>query len=431
MLAKLLEFWSLSNPNVVWVLLGSALLGSCAGVIGCFTFLRKRSLVGDAMAHAALPGVTTAFIFFESRDPLVILLGATFSCFIGMFSIEYLSRNTKVKPDSALAIVLSVFFAVGIFQLTQIQKSPTAAKAGLDKLLFGQAASLVRSDVVTLSLIAFFVLSFVAIFFRKLKLISFDRTFAETRGVSIVFYDFMLALLVVLSVVIGLQLVGVVLIAALVLTPAASARYWSNNLAIILILAGLFGAFSGVVGANISYLAPQMPTGPWIVVATTMIFIVSMMFAPSRGIYSRFLMQKGMRHKIHDENTLRTLYKLSEDCLAGGAQITTVLNYRKMKPQELYASAKRLERSGFLQKGGDSYVLTENGVKRALELTRSHRLWELYLHKEVDMPIDHLHDDAEEIEHILTPDLEQQIVEEIGEEAFDPHGSKIPSVEEN
>lgn len=422
----LIEFWTLENPNVVWVLLGSLLLGASAGVIGCFTFLRKRSLIGDAMAHAALPGVTTAFILFESRNPLVILVGAALSCFLGMFAIEYLSKHTKIKPDSALAIVLSVFFAVGIFQLTQIQKNPIAAQAGLDKLLFGQAASLVRSDVIILGSIAFLVMGFVTVFFRKLKLISFDRLFSQTCGVHTRTYDFILALMVVLSVVIGLQLVGVVLIAAIVLTPAAAARYWSNNLSTVVILAGIFGAVSGALGANISYAAPHMPTGPWIVVAVTMIFLCSMFFAPERGIVSRLLMQRRVRHKIHDENTLRTLYKLSETALEKGAQIKNVLNFRKMNARELYASARRLENQGYCRHVADSYLLSEKGVARALELTRAHRLWELYLHKAIDIPADHVHADAEEIEHILTPELEEQIIEQVGKDKLDPHGQKIP-----
>lgn len=428
-LKSLIEFWTLENPNVLWVLLGSSLLGASAGVIGCFTFLRKRSLVGDAMAHAALPGVTTAFIFFESRNPLVILTGATISCFIGMFVIEYLAKHTKIKPDSALAIVLSVFFAVGIFQLTLIQKNPVAAQAGLDKLLFGQAASLVRSDVSVLGTIAILIIGFVTVFFRKLKLISFDRLFAQTCGVHTRIYDFILALLVVLSVVIGLQLVGVVLIAAIVLTPAAAARYWSNNLSFVVILAGIFGAISGALGANISYVAPHMPTGPWIVVTATMIFIGSMFFAPERGVLSRLLSQRRFRQKIHDENTLRTLYKLSEAALEVGAQIKNVLNFRKMNARELYASARRLENKGYCKRRGDSYLLSESGIQRALELTRSHRLWELYLHKEIDIPADHVHEDAEEIEHILTPELEEQIIEQIGAEELDPHGQKIPELE--
>src|SRR5690606_7025568 len=141
------EFWSFSDPNVVWVVCGSLILGASAGAIGCFAFLRKRALTGDALAHAALPGVTSAFLLFQSRDPLVILGGAIVSCIAGYLVIEYLVNRTKVKEDSAFAIVLSLFFAFGIFQLTYIQKSEFAGQSGLDKLLFGQAAALVGDDV--------------------------------------------------------------------------------------------------------------------------------------------------------------------------------------------------------------------------------------------------------------------------------------------
>lgn len=427
-MSEFFAFWTFSDPAVRWVVLGSVCLGFSAGLLGCFAFLRKQSLVGDALAHAALPGVTTMFLATHSRDPLMILLGATISCFLGMGAIEYLTRKTKIKEDSALAIVLSLFFALGIFHLTYIQKLGIASQAGLDRLLFGQAASLVRHDVVVLGWISVGLLSCIAIFFHRFKILCFDRQYAITLGLNVYWYDSLLALLLVLSVSIGLQLVGVVLMAAILITPAASARYWSHNLTTILWLAGIFGAISGIAGANISYLAPRMPTGPWIVVAVTTIFVVSLFFAPERGIGARVFKRIVMKKKVQEENLLRTFFKLREESASPNQyhEPTKILERRNMGIRDLEATIRRLISKGDLEKWGNKYRLSIQGFGHAARITRIHRLWELYLTKKIHLALDHVHDDAEEIEHIITPELEQKLLEELDFPLHDPHGKSIP-----
>lgn len=423
-----IEFWRLSDPNVVWVLSGAILLGAGAGVIGCFAFLRKRSLTGDALAHAALPGVTTAFILFQTRDPLVIFGGAMTSCLLGYLLIEYLINQTRIKEDSAFAIVLSLFFALGIFQLTMIQKSGLAAQAGLDKLLFGQAASLVRSDVMLLGGLAVMLLLFVVIFFQKLKLICFDRDFASASGTNVRVYELLLAAAIVVSVVIGLQLVGVVLMAAIMLTPAAAARYWSNDLKVVLLLAGVFGAISGIIGANVSYLAPRMPTGPWMVVGVTAIFALSMLCAPRRGLLGRLRRRFLLGRRVAEENLLRTIYKIGEQ-RGGHLQMIesgAVLSARSMEYRQFDAALQRLIVKGKIEQQHEGFRLTPSGLERAKEVTRFHRLWELYLTRQIHIAEDHVHDDADEIEHILTPELEARLMAELDSPAEDPHGKSIP-----
>lgn len=421
-----LEFWSLKNPNVVWVLCGAMLLGAGAGVIGCFTFLRKRSLTGDALAHAALPGVTTAFLLFHSRDPWIIFSGAVVSCFIGYFVIEYLIQYTRIKEDSAFAIVLSLFFSLGVFQLTLIQRMGIASQSGLDKLLFGQAASLVSSDVQILGTVAGLLLLFVAVFFRELKAISFDRQYAICLGLPVRFYEGCLALAIVLSVVIGLQLVGVVLMAAILLTPAAAARYWSNDLRFIILIAGIFGALSGMIGANVSYLAPRMPTGPWMVVGVTLFFVCSLLFAPRRGLLGRVRRQMLLSRKINEENVLRTMYKINETSTGSTAIDTgTIMNYRNMHINDVESALDRLKSKGLVEVNRGKLFLTTAGNLRAEEVTRFHRLWELYLSKQ-NIAHDHVHDEAEDIEHIMTPELAEKLLAELDSPAVDPHGKAIP-----
>lgn len=423
-----LDFWSFSDPNVVWVLVGAVLLGASAGMIGTFAFVRQRALAGDALAHAALPGVTSAFILFHSRDPLVIISGAFVSCFLGLFSVEYLIKRTKVKEDSALAMVLSFFFAIGVFHLSYIQKLAVTGQSGLDKLLFGQAASLVRKDVVVLGCVALLILLFIMSSFQKLRMISFDPDFARATGVRVPFWEAALAVTLVLSVVIGLQLVGVVLMAALLLTPAASARYWSDDLKVVTLLAGVFGALSGVVGANVSYLAPRMPTGPWIVVGLTLLFFVSMLLAPERGVFVRVRRRREVARRIEEENLLRTLYVLHEERRgdARGVELHSILEARDVAVQSLEATLTRAEQKGLISRNKGRYLLTAKGFSRAEEMTRRHRLWEVYLTENLNLPPDHVHEDAELVEHVLTDELEQQLSLELGRPAVDPHGRAIP-----
>lgn len=428
MFAQFIDFWTLRDPNVVWVLIGSTLLGASAGAIGCFTFLRKRSLVGDALAHAALPGVTTSFLIFQNRSPVFILVGAASSCFLGYLAIDFLTRRTKIKEDSALAIVLSLFFAIGIFQLTLIQKIPTASQAGIDKLLFGQAASLISSDVILLSAVAGTLLLFLLCFFRPLKMITFDREFSECTGLNVQLYDLLLAITTVFAIVVGLQLVGVVLMAALLLTPCAAARNWSDTLSSTVCLAGIFGAVSGALGANVSYIAPNMPTGPWIVVVMTAIFSFSLIFAPTKGLFARKMRRIHFNKRIAEENLLRTFYKQGEDKGVRIAPVepSEILTHRQLSLGTLERSLHRLIKKGKIARHGDAYTLTAAGLIEAEKITRSHRLWELYLSHAVSIPPDHVHADAEEMEHILTDELVTKLEAELESVKNDPHGKSIP-----
>lgn len=429
MLELFLEFWSLSDPNVVWVLSGAVLLGSSTGVIGSFLFFRKHSLIGDALAHAALPGVMSAFILFQSRDPLVILGGAVVSSFIGFFFIDYMNKHTKIKEDSALAIVLSLFFAIGIFELTYIQKLDIAAKSGLDKILFGQAAALVRADVIVLGIAGLLSLAIVVLFYDKLRLITLDRQFARAIGMNVLFYDLLLTFAVVLSVVIGLQIFGVVLMAAALLFPVAAGRYWSDSLPWILALCGIIGATSGAVSANISYLAPQMPTGPWMVIILSLIFLLSLCFAPHRGVISRYLKNRRRNQRINDENLLRSFYVIGErrNDFVQVIAPEQILSVRNMSGWILHDSIRRMQRKRMIEHDNFLYRLTTKGLREAEKITRYHRLWELYLTRQANVAPNMVHDSAEDVEHLLTPELEQRISQELGNPQNDPHGRMIPN----
>jgi len=427
-----LEFFTLSSVNVIYVLVGCIILGISAGLLGCFAFLRKRSLLGDALSHAALPGVCMAFLLTGTKDPLVILSGAAVSCWIGALSIEWIVAHTRCKEDSALGMVLSVFFGIGILLLTHIQNSGNAAQSGLDKFLFGQAASLVRGDVYTLGTLGVVMCLTVLIGYKEFKVVSFDPDFARAIGMPARFIEILLATLIVLAVCIGLQAVGVVLMAAMLVTPAAAARYWTNQLSRMLLLAVLFGGMSGAIGAYVSYLSTRMPTGPWMVVAITSIFIVSFLFAPRRGALARIERQRTFKNKTARENILRTMYKFGERAQEWGTPLSPneLLQHRDMPMGFLIRTLHRLADRGEVREASDGlYLLTEKGVAEAERVTRLHRLWELYLMKKLEIAPDHVHGDAEEIEHILTPELEKRLMDELEGELTDPHGQVIPGTD--
>ena len=280
------------------VALGSAILGIVGGVLGSFALLRRQGLVGDALAHAALPGICLAFMLTGARTPIVLMLGAAISGWIGTLLILRIVRDTRLSEDTALGVILTVFFGLGIVLLTQIQHSDNANQAGLDHYLFGQAATLVSEDVRTMAVVGGIALAIVGLLFKEIKLLAFDPEFAASIGFPTDRLSILLTSSIVLAVVIGLQTVGVVLMAAMLVGPAAAARQWTNRLGVMVVLAGVFGAAAGVTGAMISVSARQIPTGPMIVLCVTALVIISLLFAPERGIVWDSLRRRALSRTV-------------------------------------------------------------------------------------------------------------------------------------
>lgn len=274
----MLTFWQ--DANLAWVLTGTLLLGVSAAVVGGFAVLRQRALIGDVLAHAALPGIMVAFILFESKAPGLVLISALVSSLLAYYLINWITRTSKIKIDAAMAIVLSLFFSIGMMALSYIQTLDTSNKSGLDRLLFGQAAAITQHDVIWLSWVAIISLCFIAVVFHKLRLMSFDPQYAQTLGLNLKAYELSFALVLVLTVVIGLQIVGVILMAAALLIPITIARFWSQSLKSLLIIAAVMSTISATVSTQISLMVAHMPTGPWIVLILGLLFGLSWLIAP-------------------------------------------------------------------------------------------------------------------------------------------------------
>jgi manganese/zinc/iron transport system permease protein len=312
--------------------------------------------------------------------------------------------------------------------LTVIQKSGNAAQSGLDHFLFGKAAALVGDDLYTFASVAILLLIAVFLLFKEFSLLAFDKNYAISLGLPVKRIELVLTSLIVLAVVIGIQAVGVVLMAAILITPAAAARFWTDKIKVMFLLASIFGAISGLSGAYISYIAPAMPTGPWIVIVISMIAFVSFFLAPRRGVISRLVRQYTIRRTINDENVLKALYQLGEENKNFFIQRypDEIIRRRKFEKDNLLMVLGRLKRQGYVENTGNLWGLTEEGKNRGKRVVKIHRLWEMYLTTQLHIAPDHVHEDADTIEHLLTPELEAELERLLNFPKVDPHKSEIP-----
>ncbi len=357
----------LFNYTLRTVALGAATLGLVSGALGSFAVLRRQSLLGDAMSHAALPGVVLAFMITGSKAPIVLLLGAAIAGILGTLFMMAITRHTRIKEDSALGIILSVFFGFGLMLLTFLQRNPDARQAGLNNFLFGQAATLLERDVMTMAIFGGGALLLMGLFWKELKLLSFDVDFGASLGFSMRLLDILLTSLLVVAIVIGLQAVGVVLMSAMIVAPAAAARQWTNRLSMMVGLAALFGAIAGVSGAMISSLGSGLSTGPLVVLCISAIVFVSFMLAPNRGLIWNWLRRRKNHQNLRVRAVLSNLYQLAQqhDDL-GHAHETAVIRTMSFGKGGTRHSLDILEQLGWVKKvDEDRWALTPKGAEEA------------------------------------------------------------------
>jgi manganese/zinc/iron transport system permease protein len=370
-------FWQLfTDYTLRTVALGAATLGIVGGGLGSYAVLRGQSLLGDAISHAALPGVALAFLVTGSKAPLPLMLGAAATGVLATLLIIGVTNATRVPYDSALALMLSVFFGVGLVLLTYLQQHAGAAQAGLDSFLFGQAAALVEHDVATMATLGGIALLIMLLFWKEFKLLAFDPEFGRSIGLPIRLLDVVLTTLLVIAIVIGLQTVGVVLMSAMIVAPAAAARQWTDRLGIMVGLAATFGAMSGVSGALVSGAAPNLPTGPTIVLCMGGIVIVSLLIAPNRGLLWTWWRRRRTSRRLRRERVLCSLYALAQkhdrsdyahdaatlDAMVTGSTRTTYV-LRQLATDGLVAETK-----------GGEWHLTAAGVEKARPMAEDRNL---------------------------------------------------------
>jgi manganese/zinc/iron transport system permease protein len=352
------------------VALGAAVLGALAGGLGCFAVLRRQSLLGDAISHAALPGIVLAFALTGMRATPVLVLGAALAGWVGTLAVLAIVRGGRLPEDAALGIVLSVFFGLGMVLLTWVQGRPDARQAGLDTFLFGQAATVLPGDVALVAGVGGVVVLLTFLFWKEFKLLAFDPGYATALGLPVRRLDILLTGLLVVAIVLGLQMVGVILMSALVVAPAAAARQWTDSLRFMVFLAALLGAGAGVTGAAISATARGIPTGPTIVLVASAFVLVSLLAAPGRGLVAEGIRALRVRRRIRADAVLLDLHALAGQH-AGRGHPHPVATLQAMAGDDrgVRASLRSLEGRGWARAtGSGEWAITPEGTTRALAL---------------------------------------------------------------
>lgn len=408
--STLTEVLLLRDYNTRVVVLGATLLGLGAGVVGSFTLMRKRALIGDALSHATLPGIALAFLLatalgYDCKSLPLLLTGAAISGAIGVGAIAIIRRTTHLKEDAALGIILSVFFGAGVALLGIVQQAPGGHAAGLESFIYGKTAAMLARDAQLIAVVAVVCVAVSVALFKELSLLCFDAGFAASRGYRTGLLDGVLMAMVVVITIIGLQAVGLVLMIALLVIPPAAARFWTEDLRRMTWIAAGLGAASCFVGALLSAIYPKLPSGAMIVLTAAAAFLVSSLFGVRRGVAIRALRRRRFLRRIELEHLLRSVYEVVEAHADEAAPIERLQSLRSWSPAALRAVIRRAEHDELIRRdSGDTVRLTTRGALRAEWLTRQHRLWELYLITHADVAPSRVDRGADDIEHVLEPE---------------------------
>jgi ABC-type Mn2+/Zn2+ transport system permease subunit/Mn-dependent DtxR family transcriptional regulator len=434
------RFLTLSDESVRMVLLGTILMGLSCGVMGGLVVTRRLSLFGDTLSHAVLPGVAVGFLWSQSKDSWAILVGASVAGFLGVALISLLRKTSRIRQDSALGLVLSGFYALGICMLTRIQKMEFGNQSGIDKYLFGQVVGLSSSDLWTMAFSCLLILTLTILLYKELLVAGFDSEYARSIGLPVDFLQYLLWLLLAFAVITSLQIVGVVLVSALLVIPAATASLITDKMRAILIWSAMLGCMAGATGAFLSFLGNQLPTGPIIVLVSAVFFLWALFFHPQNGLLFKWLAARNRNQRIAMENTLKAVYQELES-IQFQKETTSVSHLAKRRrigmPQahretdalvaRQYATVHPVEDKLAAPPRPTLISLTPKGWGTACRIVRNHRLWELYLTNEARYAPDHVHDDAEKIEHVLGEETVRRIERILSNPKKDPHGKLIPS----
>lgn len=407
--------------NTSVVLIGVGLLGIAAGVVGTFAMLRKRALMSDALSHAALPGIAVAFLLAvavgaSGRNLWLLLAGAAASGVLGVLTVQFIVRNTRLPEDAAMGAVLSVFFGAGFVLLSYIQGLETGDQGGIAKFIYGQTATMTVVEAGSIAVVAALAIGAAAALFKEFRLVCFDPDFAATQGWSVSLIDLLMMTLVVAVTVIGMRAVGLILIIALIIIPAAAARFWTERLGVMTVLAALFGGLSGYLGAAASALFPSFPAGGIIVLVAGFLFLLSLLFAPARGVVAASLRQLHLQIDVASQHVLRALYETDE---RGEVPLDTPVTPDRLRPLRswprpwLALVLRLLVWRGLLRVGPAGVQLTAAGRTQALRITRNHRLWEQFLVTYADLAPSHVDHSADLVEHILSPDMVAELEREL------------------
>jgi manganese/zinc/iron transport system permease protein len=428
-LEQCIRVLTLEDYNTRVVVLGVMALGAAAGLIGTFLLLRKRALTADALSHATLPGIGIAFMVMvamggEGKSLVGLLIGAfVFGC-IGILLILAIRHTTRLKDDAAIGIVLSVLFGLGLCLLRIASEFPSGSASGLGGFIFGKAASMVASDALVMAGVAVVVLVATCMLCKELTLLCFDEEFSSVQGWSVLLLDIVLMSLVTVVTVVALQSVGLVLAVAMLIIPAASAKYWTRRITSMLIAAAIIGCLSGWLGAVVSALVPRMPTGPIIVLLCGFWFVISFIFGSNDGLLVRQFLRWSLNKRIARQHILRAVWEVCEQHTDSEFGVHEVVRLRSWHTRTVKRLLRKSVAKGYVaRKSPTTWRMTEKGRVEARRVARNHRLWEIYLINYADIAPTHVDRDADMIEHVLGPELVEKLEKLLvaGDEPKSPH----------
>lgn len=399
----------------------SMLVGMACGVLGCFVVLRRMALIGDALSHAVLPGVVVAFLLTDSSDIPQLLGGALLAGLLTAVLINVVTRFSRTKEDSSIGIVFTAMFALGIVLLSSMEKG---THFDLRCFLFGDPLAVSRADLVLMAIICPAVLAVVAAFYHRFKLVSFDPVLAASMGISVAAMHYLLMGMLSATVVAGLKTTGVILVVAMVITPASAAYQLTNRFGVMLLLSGVFGAASALVGMSLAFMT-NSPTGPAMVLVAAALFVGSMVLSPNHGIVFDWWRRRVLNRHIQAEDVLKAMYKATGgEAGAPGLALASIASGAAMPEARTSKLLARLIGQNLVKPAAGGFTVTDAGRNHAANIVRSHRLWETYLNEQAGLADPQLHREAERLEH--AHELADELDHTLGRPPRDPHGEEIP-----
>ncbi|MBR9920789.1 MAG: iron chelate uptake ABC transporter family permease subunit [Bacteroidetes bacterium] len=399
-------------------LIASTMVGLTCGVLGCFIVLRNMALIGDALSHAILPGVVFAFMIV-GYSVVGFFTGSVIAGLLAAVIITWIQQRVKTKNDAAIGIVFTAMFSIGVMGISWISRNE-GVHLDLKDFLFGNVLGVANQDLILSGLVTVFVLYSIVLLYRPLFVTTFQPIIAQTMGFKVERMHYFLMLLLSFAVVAALQTVGVILVVAMLITPAATALLLAERLPWVLGIAGLIGLLSAVLGL---YLAIEFETtpGPAMAVVATLFYLMAVFFSPKKGLLGQTIRKRRLQQRIQAEDFLKQSLKLEQREQLNKSNLQENLGFSRRVFGRIQSL---LRRKGLLD--NDGYHLTTEGRKEANRLVRAHRLWETYLVDQMGLSAENIHEEAERYEHLLTEDLLDEVEAELGYPTIDPHGSPIP-----
>lgn len=420
---ELLE--TFQSPWAIRALLASCMVGIMCGALGAFIVLRNMSLIGDALAHAILPGIVVSFMLFGHHS-LAFFIGAVLAGLVTAVAITWIQQKVKTKNDAAIGIVFTAMFAIGVIGISRLSKRD-GVHLDLKDFLFGNVLGVSDVDLQLTALVTIVVLACIVLFYRYLFVTTFQPVVASVMGIKVFSIHYLLMLLLSFAVVASLRTVGVILVVAMLITPASTALLLSNRLKRVIALSALIGLVSAILGLIISIQWETTP-GPAMAVTVTGFYLLAVFFAPQKGLLFKAIRKRNFTRKIELEDLMKRTFHLQN---RNKNQLTELSNQLNWPVQKVKAVARRLEQKSLGQLDQEHLVLNPKGIDEALRLVRAHRLWESYLVQDLGLREEQIHEDAERYEHVLTDEQVNRLDQHLGYPRRDPHGAPIPGVKKS